>query len=135
MSDDYREIHTSLNLYWSTTWLISKTLIYLTIKYINTSLPNFNWNENPLVSEHQTSDASIGYPPGLTRERLIFFTRNTVNRGFSQKLYLRRNRRNSTIHDSQLFCFTNVQKYRNFHKNTIYRSREFWNNRIPRERK
>jgi hypothetical protein len=50
-----------------------------------TSLPNFNWNENRLVSEHQTSDASIGYSPGLIRERLIFFVRNTVKHGFSQK--------------------------------------------------
>jgi hypothetical protein len=31
------------------------------------------------------SDASVGYPPGLTRERLISFAKNTVNRGFSQK--------------------------------------------------
>jgi hypothetical protein len=28
-------------------------------------------------------DASVGYPPGLTRKRLISFARNTVNRGFS----------------------------------------------------
>jgi hypothetical protein len=52
-----------------------------------TSLPNFNWNENRLVSEHQTSDISVGYPPGLTIERLISIARNTVNRDFSQKHY------------------------------------------------
>jgi hypothetical protein len=65
-------------------------------------------------------DASVGYPPGLTRKRLISFARNTVNRGFSQKHYSPRKRRNSTIHDSQLFYFTNVHKYRNFCKNTIH---------------
>jgi hypothetical protein len=30
------------------------------------------------------SDVSVGYPPGLTREQLISFVRNTVNRDFSQ---------------------------------------------------
>jgi hypothetical protein len=34
------------------------------------------------------SDASVGYPPGLIRERLISFARNIVNRDFSQKHYL-----------------------------------------------
>jgi hypothetical protein len=33
------------------------------------------------------SDASVGYPSGLTRERLISFARNIINRGFSQKHY------------------------------------------------
>ena len=40
-------------------------------------------------SEYQTSDTSIGYPPGLTRERFISFARNTVNRGIQQKHYSR----------------------------------------------
>ena len=32
-------------------------------------------------AEHQTSDASIGYPPGLAREQFISFAKNTENRG------------------------------------------------------
>ena len=40
-----------------------------------------------LGTEHQTSDASIGYPPGLTGERFISSARNTVNRGILQKHY------------------------------------------------
>jgi hypothetical protein len=115
MSDDYREIHSRLMFYKSTPWLISKTLIYLTNKEINikfyTSFPNFNWNANRLVSEYHTCDTSVGYPPGLTRVRLISFTRNIVNRGFSQKILFYEKRWNSTIHDSRLFCFT--QRCRN----------------------
>ena len=42
-------------------------------------------SEERLASEYQTSDTSIGYPPGLTRERFISFARNTVNRGIMQK--------------------------------------------------
>jgi hypothetical protein len=115
MSDDYREIHTSLILYISTPWLISKILIYLTNKWINirfyTSFPNFNWNANRLVSEYHTCDTSVGYPPGLIREQLISFVRNTVNGGFSQNTIHRKKRRNSIDHDSHLLCFT--QRYRN----------------------
>jgi hypothetical protein len=44
---------------------------------------------NRLETEHQTSDASIGYPPGLTGERFISSARNTVNRGILQKHYSR----------------------------------------------
>jgi hypothetical protein len=43
-------------------------------------------------------DTSIGYPPGLTRERFISFARNTINRGILQKHYSPRKGRNSTIH-------------------------------------
>jgi hypothetical protein len=115
MSDDYREMHTSLIPYRFTSWLISKILIYLTIKEINIkfyiSFLNLNWNANWLVSEYHTCDTSVGYPPGLTRERLISFARNTENHGFSQKYYSPRKRRNSIIHDSQLFYFT--QRCRN----------------------
>ena len=39
------------------------------------------------VSEYQKYDTSIGYLPGLTRERFISFARNTVNRGILQKHY------------------------------------------------
>ena len=46
-------------------------------------------SEERLASEYQTSDTSIGYPPGLTRERLISFAKNTVNRGIMQKHYSR----------------------------------------------
>ena len=42
-----------------------------------------------LNSEYQKYDTSIGYPPGLTRERFISFARNTVNRGIQQKHYSR----------------------------------------------
>jgi len=38
-------------------------------------------------SEHQTSDASTGYPPGLTGERLISFARNTISRTFAKTLF------------------------------------------------
>jgi hypothetical protein len=126
MSDNYREIHTSLNLYWSTPWLISK-MLYLASKF------QLEWKS-----------ACLGAPNVWCLYRLstrtdqraaYYFSRNTVNRDFSQKHYSPRKRRNSIIHDLQLFCFTNVQKYRNFRKNTIHWSREFWNNRIPRERK
>ena len=44
-------------------------------------------SEERLVSEYQTSDASIGYTPGLTGERFISFARNTINRGIMQKHY------------------------------------------------
>ena len=45
-------------------------------------------------------DTSIGYPPGLTRERFISFARNTINRGILQKHYSPRKGRNSTIHQT-----------------------------------
>ena len=60
--------------------------------------PNHSWNAdrasrassgNEFDSEYQTNDTSIGYPPGLTRERFISFARNTVNRGITQKHYSR----------------------------------------------
>ena len=44
---------------------------------------------NRLGTEHQTSDASIGYPPGLTGERFISFARNTIKHGILQKYYSR----------------------------------------------
>jgi hypothetical protein len=45
-------------------------------------------------------DTSIGYPPGLTRERFISFVRNTINCGILQKHYSPRKRQNSTIHQT-----------------------------------
>ena len=60
-------------------------------------------SEERLTSEYQTSDASIVYPPGLTRERFISFARNTVNRGISQKHYSPRKGQNKYIYDPQLF--------------------------------
>ena len=60
--------------------------------------PNHSWNAdrarratpgNEVDSEYQTSDTSIGNPPGLTGERFISFARNTVNRGILQKHYSR----------------------------------------------
>ena len=64
---------------------------------------------NRLVSEHQTSDASIGYPPGLTRERFISFARNTINRGILQKHYSRRKRRKPINANFRLLSFINEQ--------------------------
>jgi hypothetical protein len=79
-------------------------------------------------------DTFVGCPPGLTRGWFIYFVGNIVNRDFLQKHYSSRKRRNNIIHDSRLFCFTKVQKYYNFRKNTIHKSREFWNNCKPRKR-
>ena len=42
---------------------------------------------NRLGTEHQTSDASIGYPPGLTGARFISFAINTINSSILQKHY------------------------------------------------
>jgi hypothetical protein len=60
-------------------------------------------SEERLASEYQTSDTSIGRPPGTTRERFISFARNTVNRGISQKHYSPRKGQNKYIYDPQLF--------------------------------
>jgi hypothetical protein len=69
------------------------------------------------------SDASVGYPPGLTRERLISFARNIINNGFSSKHY--------SSKKDEIVLFT-TRSYsvsqmcnRNLYKNTIHRSREF----------
>ena len=55
-----------------------------------------------LNSEYQKYDTSIGYPPGLTRERFLSFARNTGNRGIQQKHYSPRKGR-KYIFDSNLF--------------------------------
>ena len=60
-------------------------------------------SEERLASKYQTSDTSIGYPPGLTRERFISFARNTVNREIMQKHYSPRKGQNKYIYDQQLF--------------------------------
>ena len=71
-------------------------------------------------SEHQTSDASIGYPPGLTRERFISFTRNTINRSFHKNTI--HGRRKNTIHDPLNILIHNKCKSRNtaISANTIH---------------
>jgi hypothetical protein len=76
---------------------------------------NSNWNEDQFISEHQTSDASIGYPPELTRERFISLVKNTINHGVLKKILSTR-RRDNIIHDSQLFYFTRCRNTVNFIK-------------------
>ena len=113
-----RELHTCLTFYRSTPWLISKTLNLFTnlnrfIYNIYTSLPNSSWNAVAPWStlgapaEHQTSDASIGYPPGLTGERLISFARNTISRTFAKTLFTGGAKHYSLV--LQLISFTNKQ--------------------------
>jgi hypothetical protein len=54
--------------------------------------------------EYHTCDTSVGYPPGLTRERFISFARNTINRGI----------RKNTIHANTLF----TQKH--YYRKTLF---------------
>ena len=142
MSDDYRELHTCLTFYRSTPWLISKTLNLFTnlnifIYNIYTSLPNSSWNAVAPWStlgapaEHQTSDASIGYPPGLTGERLISFARNTISRTFAKTLFTGGAKHYSLV--LQLISFTKKAKpkyrklrkhYSRARKNTIKKTRK-----------
>ena len=60
-------------------------------------------SEERLTSEYQTSDNSIGRPPGTIREQFISFAKNTVNRGILQKHYSPRKGQNKYIYDPQLF--------------------------------
>ena len=67
-------------------------------------------------SEHQTSDASIGYPPGLTVERLISFARNNISRTFAKTLFTGGAKHYSLV--LQLISFTKKTKpkYRKLRK-------------------
>ena len=58
-------------------------------------------------SEHQTSDASIGYPPGLTGERLISFAINSISCIFAKTLFTGGAKHYSL--DLQFISFTNKQ--------------------------
>ena len=58
-------------------------------------------------SEHQTSDASTGHPPGLTGERFISFAKNTINHTFAKTLFTGGVKHYSL--DLQLISFTNKQ--------------------------
>ena len=71
-------------------------------------------------SEHQTSDASIGYPLGLTGERFISFARNTINRGLRKNTIY--GRRKNTIHGPLNILIHNKYKSRNtaISANTIH---------------
>ena len=55
--------------------------------------------------------ASIGYPPGLTRERFISFARNTINRGILQKHYSWGKRQKPVNTNFRLLSFTNKQNW------------------------
>ena len=72
------------------------------------------------ASEHQTSNAPIGYPPALTRERYISFARNTINRTFAKTLFTG-GAKNYSL-DLQLISFTNKQNRNTvIFANTIHR--------------
>ena len=73
-------------------------------------IPNSKWNavEREERSEwvrlqYQTDGTSIGYPPGLTRERFISLARNIVNRGiFSKTLFTKKMQK----HYSRTFSYS-----------------------------
>jgi len=73
-----------------------------------------------LSREYHTCDTSVGYPPGLTRERFISFARNTINRGI----------RKNTIHANTLFTQKHYlpQKHysRKIRKNWFLEMRKIW---------